>query len=183
MIYRIGSIVGGPKSPQESYYAGRSNSYRPDSYYDNGQGNGYNPSRARYPRTGPESVLNNGAATYGNQQYETGTNGSGSSGEPIGYFTDPSSENSSLDRMQGGPSIPEHGDGYGYNNYSQNAYGDQQGPGGAYQNGASPFPRGQTQARAPIKLGNGTGEPGPTVYEPPKPEKRKGWFGKRFSKG
>jgi len=144
--------------------------------------------------------MNNGTGMYGNQQIETGTNGSGSSGEPLGYSTDPSSENSSLDRMQGGPPIPEHMDNYGFNgfenspqanlrNYSQNGYGDQYGPGGGYQgqNGPPPVPRAQTQPqtqpRVPIKLGGGSGNAGPTVYEPPKPEKRKGWFGKRFSKG
>ncbi|KAI9745130.1 MAG: hypothetical protein M1818_001408 [Claussenomyces sp. TS43310] len=201
--YFGGSSVGAmsPRTPHDHHYGGRpnSNAYRSDSYFENGPGNGYNPNRARYPRNASESVLHNGMGVHpGNQpSYETGTNGSGSSGEPIGYMTDPSSENSSLDRTQGGPPIPEHVDNYGLSgfesgpppqlrSYGQNGHQDHQGMNGASfgQGGHPGLPRSQTQtqSRAPIKLGSSSGDTGPTVYEPPKPEKRKSWFGRRFSK-
>jgi hypothetical protein len=160
-----------PRYPQDNY--GGRNNYRPDSYIDNRSNyngnskpdgyydnspkpsNGYYPSRARYPRTASEPQFNNGvgAGIYpvpGNQQsYETVTtaSGSGSSGEPLGYTTDPSSESSSLDRIQP-VGIPESWNSYGgtqnnqMSSYGSNGYGgypakptDSPNVDGGYQNG------------------------------------------------
>jgi hypothetical protein len=223
----------GPKYRQDSYNAGRVNGFRPDSYvenrgmnngmsrpgsyYDNARpSNGYYPSRARYPRTASEPQFNSGTGIYpadGNQQsYETVTtaSGSGSSGDPLGYSTDPSSDNSSLDRVQP-PAPPEHNYSLGFNgsngyggpqnnqvsNYASNGYGgyapkqaDMPMMSGGYQGqiGGPPAPPRkesvQGPPRVPIKLGL-SGNGGPTPYEAPRPgvgEKRKSWFGKRFSR-
>jgi hypothetical protein len=224
----------GQKYRHDSYYAGRPNGFRPDSYFENRgtnngmsrsdsyydnnarPSNGYYPSRARYPRTASEPQFNSGTGIYpvdGNQQsYETVTtaSGSGSSGDPLGYSTDPSSDNSSLDRVQP-PAPPEHNYSLGFNgshgyggtqnnqvfNYASNGYGgyaakqaDMPMMSGGYQgqNGVPPVPPRkdivQGPPRVPIKLGS-SGNGGPTTYETPRPgagEKRKSWFGKRFSR-
>jgi hypothetical protein len=217
-----------PRPGPDNTYGGRSNSYRPDSYvdrvnpmsrpdsyYDNqmqgppngGPSNGYYPSRARYPRTASEPHFNHGNGVYpvqGNQQsYETVTtaSGSGSSGEPLGYATDPSSENSSMDRVA--PKEPQET--YGFSGFggvpdtqmpirgAVNAYSVQQSDmpqmSGGYQGqfGGPPVPRKQPQGppRVPIKLGAGAGG-GESFNEkgsrPGPGDKRKSWFGKRFSK-
>lgn len=200
----------------ESYVDGRSNGMtRPDSYYhanDNvGPSNGpgyYNPNRARYPRTASEPHFNSGHGVYpgpGNQQsYETVTtaSGSGSSPDTMGYSTDPSSENSSVDRIAppqqkepmenyglngfgGNPSMQPPGynineqyqvsngtqqQGYGQQSYGQQGYGQ-----------PPPVPRKEApNSRVPIKLG--AGENGGPPTRPLAAEKRKSWFGKRFSK-
>jgi hypothetical protein len=221
----------GSKYQQDFYNAGRPNGFRPDSYVDNRgvnngmsradsyydnnarPSNGYYPSRARYPRTASEPQFNSGAGIYpvhGNQQsYETVTtaSGSGSSGDPLGYSTDPSSDNSSLDRIQP-PAPPEHNysiglNGYGgaqhnqMTNYSSNGYGgygmkqaEMPMMSGGYQgqNAGPPAPPRkdgvQGPPRVPIKLGSSASS-GPTTYEAPRPgagEKRKSWFGRRFSR-
>jgi hypothetical protein len=188
---------------------------RPDSYYDNNSrpSNGYYPSRARYPRTASEPQFNNATGIYPvqgvQQSYETVTtaSGSGSSGDPLGYSTDPSSDNSSLDRIQP-PSVPEHSFANGLNygvtqnnqvaNYVPNGYAGYSGKQaempmmtGSYQGpvgGPPPPPRkeiAQGPPRGPIKLGSSASN-GQTTYQPSRPgvgEKRKSWFGKRFSKG
>lgn len=212
---------------QDSYNGGRPINFRPDSYIDNKginngmsrpgsyydnntrPSNGYYPSRARYPRTASEPHFNGGTGiypAYGNQQsYETvtTTSVSGSSGDPLGYSTDPSSDNSSLDRVQP-PSVPEHGNGgYGTHNYqaanyAANGYGVSQGKqpdmpaaGGGYQfkiGAPPPLPRkdiNQGLPRVPIKLGTsaGTATTNQQATRPGAGEKRKSWFGKRFSRG
>lgn len=235
MLFSLGGPNGSsirPKYSQEFYNSGRPNGFRPDSYaenrgiyngmsrpdsyYDNNSrpSNGYYPSRARYPRTASEPQFNSGTGIYpvqGTQQsYETVTtaSGSGSSGDPLGYSTDPSSDNSSLDRIQP-PSVPEHNFANGLNNYgftqnnqvanyASNGYGGYSGKQGdmpmmtgVYQSpvgGPPPPPRkeiAQGPPRVPIKLGSSAAS-GPTTYQAPRPgagEKRKSWFGKRFSKG
>lgn len=194
----------GNRNPLDSYYGGRPVSQRPESYYDGGQeggngrpSNGYYPSRARYPRTASEPFMNNGAGVYpqyANQQsYETVTtaSGSGSYGEPAGYSTDPSSENSSVDRIQA-INRPEYADAYRPTGNDANqhlqmrhnnsySYG---GPGADMpminESKAAQYP-----PRVPIKLGTGGAgaNTSPGVYEPPKPEgKRKSWLGRRLSR-
>jgi len=215
-----------PRYPQNSYYGGRPQSYRPDSYVDgrqngmtrpdsyynggdsNGPSNGYYPNRARYPRTASEPHFNNPGVypVPGNQQsYETVTtaSGSGSSGEQAGYLTDPSSENSSVDRITPLP-VKEPGENYGFNGFGGNpqfqppGVGLQQDPyrvngsngaqrqGNGYPNqGPPPVPRKEnTIPRVPIKLGASSGNVGsPNVLQRPAAgEKRKSWFGKRFSR-
>ena len=210
-----------PRFQQNGYYGGggRSQSYRPDSYVDgrsngttrpdsyyHGNDNGrpsngpgyYNPSRARYPRTASEPHFNNGHGVYpgpGNQHsYETVTtaSGSGSSPDTIGYSTDPSSENSSVDRIVP-PQHKEPSDNYGFNGFGGNpsiqppGYNINEqysGSNGAQQQNygqPSPLPRKEAPvSRAPIKLG--AGENGGAPTRPLPSEKRKSWFGKKFSK-
>jgi len=190
---------------------GRSNGMtRPDSYYnttDNaGPSNGYYPNRARYPRTASEPHYNNGQGVYpapGNQQsYETVTtaSGSGSSADPVGYSTDPSSENSSMDRIPPPPQ-KDLAEAYGFNGFGGNPqylppgigineqYGSNglQQQGNGYQTqGPPPLPRKESAPpRVPIKLGATSGNAGPRMQEGGRPsagEKRKSWFGKRFSR-
>jgi len=200
-----------PYRPESSVADGRANGMtRPDSYYNSGDNgapgagpsNGYYPNRARYPRTASEPHFNNTSSSVypvpGQQpSYETVTtaSGSGSSADAAGYSTDPSSENSSLDRIHGLPKPP--GEDYGFNGfggappYSSPGNGLNYGLGGAerqgngYQHqGPSPVPRKESYGPVvPMKLGSVTD--GPTVYEPPQPgggSKRKSWFGKRFGK-
>jgi hypothetical protein len=204
-----------PKFPQNGYYGGgRASSYRPestymdgrangmtrpDSYYnsgDNGAGpsNGYHPNRARYPRTASEPHFGAGGGVYppnGNpQSMETVTTASGSA-DPAGYSTDPSSENSSVDRIAPAET-------YGFNGFGNNPqylppgaglndqYLSNGGPvqqGNGYQNqGPPPLPRKESAPRIPIKLGKTSGNVQP-AERPGAGEKRKSWFGKRFSKG
>lgn len=182
---------------------------RAGSYYDvnnaasgNGYGgpsNGYNANRARYPRTNSEPMLNNMGGVYptpgGQPSYETVTTASGSGSEPLGYSTDPSSDNSSADRIPAAMKT-EHGESYGTHNNGNPQY-----PGAAYNgngqyapsgngmdhhnqaNMGPPPPQHQSVERVPIKLGSA--EPGaPTVYEAPQPQlggKRKSWFGRKKS--
>lgn len=193
----------------ESYVDGRSNGMtRPDSYYqaaDNaGPSNGYYPNRARYPRTASEPHFANGQGVYpnaGNQQsYETVTTASGMSAEPIGYATDPSSENSSMDRITPLP-VKEPGESYGFSGFGANPqfapvgsglqeeYRPNGSPGPsrpAYNQNQGPpaVPRKEVFNRVPIKLGTSSGNagPAPETKRPAPSEKRKSWFGKRFSK-
>lgn len=208
-----------PRYPQNGYYGGgRAQSYRvessymdgrsngmtrPDSYYNHngdngGPSNGYYPNRARYPRTASEPHLGNGGGVYppnGNpQSYETVTTGSGSSGDPAGYSTDPSSENSSVDRVVPGPPPKEPGETYGFTGFGNNPkyglneqYVQNGGPvqqGNGYQNEKPPpLPRKESMGlRAPMKLGTTSGNAQSSGQRPGAGEKRKSWFGKRFSK-
>jgi hypothetical protein len=205
---RRSSYVGGtqlttderPRFPQNSYYGGRAQSYADGraSYYGSGDNggpsNGYYPNRARYPRTASEPQFNNGQGVYpvaGNQQsYETVTtaSGSGSSADPAGYSTDPSSENSSVDRIAPLP-VKEPGETYGFSGFGA---GPQYAlPGTGLQENSQRPGRGSTVLRketsgprVPIKLGQTSGNAGPqpSAQRPATAEKRKSWFGKRFSK-
>jgi len=211
-----------PRYGQNGYYGGRSQSYRPESTYIDGRANGmtrpdsyynsadstgpsnsYYPNRARYPRTASEPHFSNGQNVYpvpGNQQsYETVTtaSGSGSSPDPVGYSTDPSSENSSLDRIA--PPPKDHVETYGFNGFGSapqylppgSGINDQFGLNGAqrqgngYQHqGPPPLPRKESAGppRVPIKLGASSGNVLSKDSRPATGEKRKSWFGKRFSK-
>jgi len=180
---------------------------KPDNYYTGtdsaGPANGYYPNRARYPRTASEPHFNNGQGVYpapGNQpSYETVATASGSgSSDPAGYQTDPSSENSSVDRITHLP-VKEPGESYGFNGFGGNpqypppgsGLQEQQAPNGQQRQGNGystqgppPVPRKETVTRVPIKLGKTSGNAGPP-NDPQRPaagEKRKSWFGKRFSK-
>jgi len=180
---------------------------RPDSYYNTGDNvgpsNGYYPNRARYPRTASEPHFNNGQGVYpvpGNQQsYETVTtaSGSGSSADPAGYSTDPSSENSSMDRIA--PPQKDPAETYGFNGFGNTPHYLPPGSGineqyssnsthrqvnGYQHQGPPPLPRKEPAGppRVPIKLGATSGNVGPKDGRPAVGEKRKSWFGKRFSK-
>ena len=188
----------------DSFADGRANGMtRPDSYY-NDHSNGYHPNRARYPRTASEPHFNNVQGVYpipGNQSsYETvGTaSGSGSS-DPAGYQT-PLSENSSIDRIAPLPPVKEPEDNYGFNGFGGNpqyappgsGLQEQQFGSGGQSRQANGFPtqvppqvlRKDTAGRQPIKLGksNPNAVPQSDPQRPAAGEKRKSWFGKRFSK-
>jgi hypothetical protein len=179
---------------------------RPDSYYnnmDNGPSNGYYPNRARHPRTAVEPHYGHGQGVYpapGNQPfYETVTtaSGSGSSSEPAGYSTDPSSDNSSLDRIAG-VGMKESSENYGLDGFGATpqlspldhgleqyvSNGTPRKVNNGYMNQAPPpVPQkgGSATLRKPIKLGTTSGNAGPAI-QAPVPEKRKSWFGRRFSR-
>jgi hypothetical protein len=195
--------------PPNSYYGGRPQSHRPDSYLDGrssyynsgdigGPSNGYYPNRARYPRTASEPHFSNGQSIYpgpGNQQsYETvtTTSGSGFSGDPAGYSTDPSSENSSTDRIPA-LTMKDAGEQYGSSGYNGNGENIQYPVGGNVQeqrqgNGyvgqkTTVLRKESAGPRVPIKLGQTSGNAGPPpTQRPAAGEKRKSWFGKRFSR-
>ncbi|ELR05070.1 hypothetical protein GMDG_01640 [Pseudogymnoascus destructans 20631-21] len=211
--YYGGSTMG-PRNHQGNGYGGRGQSYRndgyangngsrPDSYYydNNNSKNGYFPNRSRYPRNDLEPALNTMAGVYppnGNaQSYETVTTaaGSGSSAEPLGYSTDPSSDNSSFDRVAPiskadyGNNSPSNGQ-YGYQSNQQQypVGGVQQGHQAAgypsQKNGPLPPVKDREPPRVPIKLGKSAPGAPTQQYDPPKaaPDKPKSWFSKRFSK-
>ncbi|OAF58470.1 hypothetical protein VC83_05050 [Pseudogymnoascus destructans] len=146
-------------------------------------------------------ALNTMAGVYppnGNaQSYETVTTaaGSGSSAEPLGYSTDPSSDNSSFDRVAPiskadyGNNSPSNGQ-YGYQSNQQQypVGGVQQGHQAAgypsQKNGPLPPVKDREPPRVPIKLGKSAPGAPTQQYDPPKaaPDKPKSWFSKRFSK-
>ncbi|KAL8746596.1 MAG: hypothetical protein Q9190_001404 [Brigantiaea leucoxantha] len=201
------------------YYGNRINTGRPDSYVE---GNGNNQSyysRRVSQRASSDPALygahsQNVYPAHGyHQSYDTVASASGNEShgtEQWGNSTDPSSENSSIDKIQHntkpdtaevygfsgfggapylpGPILEEHGQGspaYGQPGYGQS----QKNPNGgnAYQgNELPPPPPPHKEAivnkpRVPIKLGS----PAPAVQTTPSvsPEKRKSWLKRRFSKG
>ena len=140
----------------------------------------------RMPSDGARS---NGVYPQHGYQQSHDTVGSDSSG-PWASNTDPSSENSSLDRIHAN-SKPSP-DGYGP---PTNSYGYQSGPipeDGAYapQNGYGRGAGGPVQSpgeRRPIPLGNSGDIPAPPRSSlpsnaKPAPEKRKSWLKRTFSK-
>ncbi len=154
--------------------------------------------------------------SHGNQQsYDTvasaSAHGSGAT-DPWGNSTDPSSENSSIDRVQPppkpdigeqygfsgfggapqyqGPILEEHGSGspaYGQPGYGQSHVTS----GGGYPfqgNTIAPPPpahgsRGQIAPRVPIKLGGSAPAIDSSSPTTSSPERRKSWLKRRFSKG
>ena len=138
---------------------------------------------------------------YQHSQDTMHTGGSDSTG-PWANSTDPSSENSSVER---GPTAQKpYGDypqqGYPQNGYPQNGYGHNayqnghghggfQGgipeEGGAYHmNGRAPPVQAPMEGRRPIPLGNTAGDYVHNLpsTKRPEPEKRKSWLQRRFSK-
>jgi len=119
----------------------------------------------------------------------TTASGSGSSAEHNGYSTDPSSENSSVDRIT---PLREDGGNYGFNGYGNTNSHLNNGYNQYNMSGASGVPRSSNQGppppphsqsnappRVPVKLGKTISN---TNEKPAPAEKRKSWFGKRFSK-
>jgi len=197
--------------PESAYVDGRHHGMaRPDSYYNGGDNaagpsNGYHPNRARYPRTASEPHFINSqgggqGSVYpvpGNQpSYETVTtaSGSGSSADPAGYSTDPSSENSSVDRVA--PLPHKEVETYGFNGFGNTpqyappgvGLGERLGPTGVQRQGngyqhQGPPPPSKDMPRAAIKLGETTGNAAPQpAQRNEKAEKRKSWFGRKFRK-
>ncbi|KAL9020996.1 MAG: hypothetical protein Q9185_001823 [Variospora sp. 1 TL-2023] len=199
------------------HYSNRLSTGRPDSYADN-----YVPNQPGYGRRIRQRV-NSDPTLYGSnnhglypahvyhQSYDTAASGSGNEShntDPWGNSTDPSSENSSIDRIQ--VPKPDPAETYGFNGfggaphfqgpileengvnspaYGQIGYGQAKktvmGSPTHSRNGFHPAPpshgtRDQAPPRAPIRLGN------PPATERPMPsasgEKRKSWLKRRFSK-
>lgn len=201
---------------QASGYYGTRQAAR-DSWQDNGHGMGGpvgGPPRARYNRMQADPGWNrypqgngNGNGVYPVQGYQqsrdtVNTNGSnGSHSEP--YSTEPSSDNSSIERAAG--MKPDLGEQYGFQGFgpgvkldqyqngmgpSNNGYAVQR-PNGTLNYGAPPpVPMKQGPPPAgnkPIKLtssneGPANGDGRPNVLQRQSTEKRKSWFKRRFSK-
>ncbi|KAK3178762.1 hypothetical protein OEA41_000899 [Lepraria neglecta] len=222
-----------PATEYNGYYGNRMSNKRPESYADNygssqdayGNGRRFNQRNQSDPMlygqsnaqpnaqpNGPSNGPSNGQGIYPShahqQSYDTvGTASYGSDGtHQWGNSTDPSSENSSIERVQP-PQKPDLGEVYGFNGfggapqfqgpileehgqdapgYGQPGYGKGQaatGNGNPYQgNGAAPPPppHKETRPRVPIKMG----APSVASRAPPTAdsEKRKSWLKRRFSR-
>ncbi|KAL1958899.1 hypothetical protein VTO42DRAFT_3452 [Malbranchea cinnamomea] len=201
------------------YYNGRGNQSRPDSYVDAYGGSyhnqySYNGQSSRGQRY---SQRQNGDQWYGyNQQGQspqyagyqandvTGSpSGSGSgnlSADQLGHSTDPSSVNSSIDRLQNRQRPEEQplGETYGFNGFGGEpqldhspyyGQGSQEQAGYANYSGQQGFQQGGAYGNfvpAPPPKDVGTPQAGPTYLQkgkdvPHKEEKRKSFF-KRFSR-
>ncbi|KAK4153075.1 meiotically up-regulated gene 9 protein [Chaetomidium leptoderma] len=209
--------------PPSMMYATRADGSQPDlrpggmgqrdSYYDQQAGyGGHGPTtqngRRGWPRMASEpqygsSYRQQNPNDYSNpnnhRSYETvgAGSGSGSSAEPAGYQTDPtSSDNSSIERGQSAvprrqpEPVNDYGIGFGqspsYHPPSftvgiQNPGMNGQASGGYnYANPAPPVPRKDPGPvlRKPMATGNAQAQ----QARPAQPEKRKSWFARRFSK-
>ena len=198
-------------------------SARPTSYIDNfgTSGNQYNQNRRFSQRINSDPTLYGHNVQGGiypspgfQQSYDTVASATNSHGtDQWGNSTDPSSENSSIDKIHQ-TAKPDVGEAYGFNGfggapsiqgpileehgqdapaYGQPGYGKSQkavGAGNPYQgNGvgsgpAPPVPQKGNPPRVPIKLGNSSNAA--TIAASPRSdntEKRKSWIKRRFSKG
>lgn len=181
----MGGPVGGMGGPPRTRY-NRMQSDPGWNRYSHGTGNGV------YPVNG-----------YQQSRDTVNTNGSnGSHSEP--YSTEPSSENSSIERSVGGMK-PNLGEQYGFNGFGGgpvleeyhngmgpggNGYAVQR-PNGTLNYGAPPVPTKQgppappPHANKPIKLTKSNEAPGSDSRPPLQrqdTDKRKSWFKRRFSK-
>lgn len=145
---------------------------------------------------------------HNNQSYDN--TGSDSTG-PWHNSTDPSSENSSLDRVNGTmktPATPEPMNNYGLEGFGGDAIMEEGGSDdygyptsrakgrngyGGGSNGAPPVPSHSAAPRQTIQLGGGGGGPSAayanqggslpsTARQTPQNEKRKSWLGRKFSR-
>ncbi|KAF2151701.1 hypothetical protein K461DRAFT_268838 [Myriangium duriaei CBS 260.36] len=187
-----GAPGGGPNPNRgNSYYGNR------DSHYDNYGGAPPAP-RARFSRGMSEGGMGrygNGYAPPSQYGHNNGSHEGSDSTGPWANSTDPSSQNSSYERLSGvvkhGQS-PEHSYGMhdGYAPAPINEEIDDYGfPARPPPGGAKPAPPAHAeQPRQPIKLGKSSGNPleyqGGSLPTTTKPaaEKRKSWLGRRFSK-
>ncbi|PIA93548.1 hypothetical protein CB0940_04491 [Cercospora beticola] len=196
---RRNSAYGNNGGPQPRYGNGNGGGY----YGNRPEGYGPGPSRPPYgaPRMQSEPNMPRPYPPQHGHQYSQDTmatavtNGSDSTG-PWANSTDPSSENSSIDKnyQQNGYGQNGYGQsGYGQNGYSHNGYGSGS-PGPIPEDGAYPMKHGgavqpPNGARRPIPLGNtssyGTPSPAPGSLpssKRPEPEKRKSRLSRMFSK-
>jgi hypothetical protein len=188
-----------------------------DTYYDQQAGSGYygppgQGPRRGWPRMYPEPQygpgqrhpnVNESPIPSNHRSYETVTSaaGSGSSADPAGYQTDPtSSDNSSIERVQSPPKRhTEPANDYGIGFSQGPAYQPQQFVLGM-QGAAGMNGRGVNDHQASGALGNGMNPP-PVPHKdqgtvlrkpistdhvqqqrPAAPEKRKSWLARRFSR-
>ena len=199
---------------------------RPESYIDNyaNPPNQYQFSQGRGGRLGqrmssePVMYGRNSQGVYPSHAYQqsydtvTSASGTGSHGtDQWGNSTDPSSENSSIDRIQQAPK-PDLGEEYGFSGfggspqfqspileehglgapaYGQPGYGQSQispSNGYPYQGNSGPPPpppppHKETSPRVPIRLGNSSDPSwGSSDVQPQVGEKRKSWLKRRFSR-
>ncbi|KAK4230581.1 meiotically up-regulated gene 9 protein [Podospora fimiseda] len=155
------------------------------------------------PQNGYRQNHNEYSLPSNHRSYETVTtaSGSGSSGEPAGYQTDPtSSDNSSIERVQSGPKRqPEPVNDYGIGFSQSTAYqpptfsvGPQSSSSssqdlnnyqvsGAQSQGPPPQVP-QKEPRGTILRKQVTAPVNNVQQRPDGPEKRKSWFSRRFSK-
>ncbi|KAL8852230.1 MAG: hypothetical protein Q9221_002940 [Calogaya cf. arnoldii] len=198
------------------YYSNRMSMARPESAYVDSHGPNLNQpgvGRRLNNRANSDPVLfgtnNQGVyPTHGyHQSHDTVASASGNEShhtDPWGNSTDPSSENSSIDRIQHGPK-PDPAETYGFNGFGGGPileehgmndraydeaidYGQPQKLGGGFpshnQNAAPPPPPHASQKpnmpRIPIKLGSAP----TTARAPPNntTEKRKSWLKRRLSR-
>ncbi|KAK4565475.1 hypothetical protein LTR86_004092 [Recurvomyces mirabilis] len=183
--YESGPSPGRHSAMSGGYYGDR----RPDSQF--GGSPGQNCQRYGNRVMSEGAMPSHQQRPYGQHNYHQSqntmnTDGSDSTG-PWANSTDPSSENSSIDRNVYG----NNGGGYGQNGYNNRAPITEEGSAGPAYGGPVQYPQ-QPAPRRPIPLGNATGEP---IAPPPpgklpsaargKPgqeEKKKGWLKRRFSK-
>ncbi|KAL8737868.1 MAG: hypothetical protein Q9181_001271 [Wetmoreana brouardii] len=203
------------------YYSNRMSMGRPDSTFDN---YGANYNQPGYSRRAGQRV-NSDPALYGtnsqglypahvyHQSYDTVASASGNEShntDPWGNSTDPSSENSSIDRVPQAPK-PDSAETYGFNGFGgapqfqgpiledramsssdygqMSGYGQPQklnnGPADHNRNAVPPTPPPhalpkQNPPRVPIKLGSSPDKPKPSSNG--NAEKRKSWLKRRFSR-
>ncbi|KAI9708008.1 MAG: hypothetical protein M1812_008142 [Candelaria pacifica] len=212
------------RMPQDGgYYGGRAGPSRPDSFIDNYTSSNQSRGVRFGQRMNSEPALNsynNSHGIYPSHGYQpsqdtvtTGVSNGSHGTDQWGNSTDPSSENSSIDRMhQVGK--PDTGDNYGLNGFGgapqfqgpileeygqgQPGYGyqapvDNQAEAQGHQGGIGPLaaspqvPPKENEPRTVIKLGSLSGAVGSsnpqTMPSVDVGEKRKSWFKKRFSKG
>jgi hypothetical protein len=190
--------------------------------YNNGYGGGHSPApmgggRQRYSRMASEPQLNvhrnPDPHVYpipnNHRSYETvaSASGSGSSAEPIGYHTDPtSSDNSSVERMQPPKRLPEqpvndYGIGFsqtatyqppafsvnpnGLEMKQNQAYGQHGNGAGFGQGGPPTVPQKDNRGsilRKPMAQPLATTPTNNSQERPAAAEKRKSWFSRRFSR-
>ncbi|CAK7267221.1 hypothetical protein SEPCBS119000_002436 [Sporothrix epigloea] len=207
---------------RQNMHARGDNYHDQGGYNNNGGGYGYgNGSRQRYSRIQSDSQIHshmgqmNGSnnvypISSNHRSYETvasGAGSSGTSGEPAGYLTDPtSSDNSSIERRQSPSKLNMMGQGYqGFSGPQNGGYSN-----GGYSNYNGGVPKrvspsaqlssssmrlqppsnqmGQMQSRvsSPSTSGVITKKPIASSQQPAQkptvPEKRKSWLSKRFSR-
>ncbi|KAL8999711.1 MAG: hypothetical protein Q9169_001528 [Polycauliona sp. 2 TL-2023] len=199
------------------YYGNRMNMARPESAYVEGNGaipNQPGVGRRLNSRTNSDPVLfgTNSHSVYPthgyHQSHDTVASASGNEShntDPWGNSTDPSSENSSIDRIQHGPK-PDPAETYGFNGFGggpileehgmndrgyddMTDYGQPQKLGNSFpiqnRNVAPPPPPPHANTkpnlpRVPIKLGSSAAEERSSPHH--HAEKRKSWLKRRFSR-
>ncbi|KAK0655673.1 hypothetical protein B0T16DRAFT_384500 [Cercophora newfieldiana] len=191
-------LRGGGPGPRDNYYdqQGPGGSYPPGPY--NQGRRGYPRMSSEPPPFAPGARQQGGNGEYpipsNHRSYETvaSASGSGSSAEPSGYQTDPtSSDNSSIERVQAAPKPQPPPNDYGIGFSPSSTYqppaftvgyqpvGANGGANGYRAAGAGAPPPVPQKGPMPIMRKPTTEQ---VQQRPAAPEKRKSWFSRRFSK-
>ncbi|QIW95882.1 hypothetical protein AMS68_001400 [Peltaster fructicola] len=176
---RRNSYIGPHDNGRQSQMGGGGGYYNSPRRGEDFQQHGHGQQRMRYGQRmqSDSAIMRGNSGMYPQHGYHpshdtVGTNGSDSTG-PWGNSTGPSSENSSVDRVQGAAHMKGYGQDGGHDAIDEN---------GAYQQNGY----GRPEQRRPIALGNSGPPPPPQKGLPtvprPEPEKRKSWLQRRFSK-